>query len=59
MIVYLYAVEGLSMAEIATATGFTEAAVKVRAHRSYLQLRDLLALGMFLFFLMRFLQCTH
>lgn len=39
-IVYLYGVEGLSMAEIAQAVGLSEGAVKVRAHRSYVKLRE-------------------
>jgi RNA polymerase sigma factor (sigma-70 family) len=39
-IVYLYGVEGLSMAEIAEAVGLSEGAVKVRAHRSYVKLRE-------------------
>ena len=38
-IVYLYAVEGLSMAEIGTILDLTETAVKLRAHRSYGLLR--------------------
>jgi RNA polymerase sigma-70 factor (ECF subfamily) len=42
MIVFLYAVEGFSMAEIAESQGLTEGAVKVRAHRSYVQLRKTL-----------------
>ncbi len=46
-IVCLYAVEGFSMAEIAERLGMTEGAVKVRAHRSYQQLRKLL-LGLLL-----------
>ena len=43
MIVYLYAVEGFSMAEIAGSMGLTEAAVKGRAHRSYEKMRQVLA----------------
>lgn len=39
-IVYLYGVEGLSMQEIAGAVGLSEGAVKVRAHRSYVKLRE-------------------
>ena len=39
LIVYLYGAEGFSMAEIAETLGLTEAAVKLRAHRSYVQLR--------------------
>ncbi len=42
MIVYLYAVEGFSMAEIAQTMKLTEAAVKVRAHRSYEKMRKVL-----------------
>lgn len=38
-IVYLYAVEGLSMAEIAEVVALSEGAVKLRAHRSYQLLR--------------------
>lgn len=38
-IVYLYAVEGFTMAEIAETMGLTEAAVKVRAHRAYVRAR--------------------
>ena len=38
-IVYLYAVEGFSMAEIAETLKMTETAVKVRAHRSYKEMR--------------------
>lgn len=41
-IVYLYGVEGLAMAEVAKTVGLSEAAVKVRAHRSYVKLRRLL-----------------
>lgn len=39
LIVYLYGAEGFSMAEIAETLGLTEAAVKLRAHRSYTRLR--------------------
>lgn len=39
-IVYLYGVEGLSMAEIAEVHQLSEAAVKVRAHRAYHSLRE-------------------
>lgn len=39
-IVYLYGVEGLSMQEIAQTVGLSEGAVKVRAHRSYVKLRE-------------------
>lgn len=42
-IVYLYGVEGLSMAEIAKSLGMSENAVKLRAHRSYKRLRELIA----------------
>jgi len=38
-IVYLYVTEGLSMSEIASSVNMTESAVKVRAHRSYAQMR--------------------
>lgn len=38
-IVYLYGVEGLSMAEIAQALSISEGAAKIRAHRAYLELR--------------------
>ena len=41
-IVYLYGVEGLSMAEIAASIGITEAAAKLRAHRAYRELRKIL-----------------
>jgi len=41
-IVYLYEVEGLSMAEIAEALSLTEGATKLRAHRAYQELRGLL-----------------
>ena len=39
-IVYLYGVEGLSMAEIGAVLGLTETAVKLRAYRSYKTLRE-------------------
>jgi RNA polymerase sigma-70 factor, ECF subfamily len=52
-IVYLYAVEGFSMAEIADLLGLTEAAVKVRAHRSYIELRKQLTLLSILIVLMK------
>ncbi len=39
-IVYLYGVEGLSMQEVAQTVGLSEGAVKVRAHRSYVKLRE-------------------
>jgi RNA polymerase sigma-70 factor (ECF subfamily) len=42
-IVYLYGAEGLSMAEVAQITGLSEGAVKVRAHRAYVKLREMLA----------------
>jgi RNA polymerase sigma-70 factor (ECF subfamily) len=41
-IVYLYGVEGFSMAEIAQALSLTEGATKLRAHRAYHELRGLL-----------------
>jgi RNA polymerase sigma-70 factor (ECF subfamily) len=41
-VVYLYGVEGLSLAEIGLALHTTEAAAKVRAHRAYKSLRKLL-----------------
>jgi RNA polymerase sigma-70 factor (ECF subfamily) len=41
-VVYLYGVEGLSLAEIGQALHTTEAAAKVRAHRAYQSLRKLL-----------------
>ena len=44
-IVYLYAVEGFSMSEIAQTMGMTENAAKVRAHRSYHKLKEALTLG--------------
>ena len=43
-IVYLYGVEGFSMAEIAKTLSLTEGAVKLRAHRAYAELRKLLVL---------------
>jgi RNA polymerase sigma-70 factor (ECF subfamily) len=39
-IVYLYGVEGLSMAEIGESLSITEGAVKLRAHRAYKQLKE-------------------
>lgn len=42
-IVYLYGVEGLSMAEIGLALSITEGAAKLRAHRAYQELRKFLA----------------
>lgn len=42
-IVYLYGVEGLSMAEIADALSISEGAAKVRAHRAYREMRKVLA----------------
>lgn len=42
-IIYLYAVEGLTMSEISDVVGLTETAVKLRAHRSYSKLRGELA----------------
>jgi RNA polymerase sigma factor (sigma-70 family) len=41
-IVYLYGVEGLSMAEIAKVHATTEGAIKVRAHRAYQELKGYL-----------------
>ena len=41
-IVYLYGVEGLSMAEIGQALSITEGAAKLRAHRAYQELRRIL-----------------
>jgi RNA polymerase sigma-70 factor (ECF subfamily) len=41
-IVYLYGVEGLSMAEIAKAFGLTEGATKLRAHRAYQEMRKVM-----------------
>lgn len=41
-VVYLFGVEGLSLAEIGQALHITEAAAKVRAHRAYQSLRKLL-----------------
>ena len=38
-IVYLYGVEGFSMAEIGESLGITEGAAKLRAHRAYQELR--------------------
>lgn len=38
-IVYLYGVEGLSMAEIGEVLSITESAAKLRAHRAYQELR--------------------
>ena len=42
-IVYLYGVEGFSMAEIAKMHGMSEGAVKVRAHRAYQELKKILS----------------
>lgn len=42
-VLVLHYYEGLSMGEVAEVLGATRAAVKVRAHRAYLTLRDLLA----------------
>ena len=42
-VILLNRFEGLSMAEIAAAVGATETAVKVRAHRGYERLRELLS----------------
>ncbi len=41
--IVLHRFEGMSFAEIADAMGLTESAVKVRAHRGYERLRELLA----------------
>ncbi|MDC0713713.1 RNA polymerase sigma factor [Stigmatella sp. ncwal1] len=41
--IVLHRFEGMSFAEIAEAMGLTETAVKVRAHRGYARLRELLA----------------
>lgn len=41
--IMLHRFEGMSFAEIAEAMGLTETAVKVRAHRGYARLRELLA----------------
>ncbi|WP_343073348.1 RNA polymerase sigma factor [Pyxidicoccus fallax] len=41
--ILLHRFEGMSFAEIADAMGLTESAVKVRAHRGYERLRELLA----------------
>ncbi|MBX5483277.1 MAG: RNA polymerase sigma factor [Myxococcaceae bacterium] len=41
-VILLHRFEGLSMAEVAEAVGASEAAVKVRAHRGYERLRQLL-----------------
>ena len=41
--IVLHRFEGMSFAEIAEAMGLTESAVKVRAHRGYARLRELLA----------------
>ena len=41
-IVYLYAVEGFTMREIADVHGLSEGAIKVRAHRVWKKLRDIL-----------------
>jgi RNA polymerase sigma factor (sigma-70 family) len=41
--IMLHRFEGMSFAEIAEAMGLTESAVKVRAHRGYARLRELLA----------------
>ncbi|WP_081713971.1 RNA polymerase sigma factor [Cystobacter fuscus] len=39
----LHRFEGMGFAEIAEAMGLTESAVKVRAHRGYARLRELLS----------------
>ena len=41
--IMLHRFEGLGFAEVAEAMGLTETAVKVRAHRGYARLRELLA----------------
>ena len=41
--IVLHRFEGFSFGEIAATLGLTESAVKVRAHRGYVRLRDLLA----------------
>lgn len=41
--ILLHRFEGMGFAEIAEAMGLTESAVKVRAHRGYARLRELLA----------------
>ncbi len=41
--ILLHRFEGMSFAEVADALGLTESAVKVRAHRGYARLRELLA----------------
>jgi RNA polymerase sigma-70 factor (ECF subfamily) len=41
--IVLHRFEGMSFAEIAESMGLTETAVKVRAHRGYARLRELLA----------------
>lgn len=41
--IVMHRFEGLGFAEIAEALGLTESAVKVRAHRGYARLRELLA----------------
>jgi RNA polymerase sigma-70 factor (ECF subfamily) len=41
-VVYLYVVEGFSMAEIAQMQGSSEGAIKVRAHRAYEKMRKVL-----------------
>ena len=47
-IVYLYGVEGLSMAEVGTALQMSEGAAKIRAHRAYKELRKYLGLWTFI-----------
>ena len=41
--IVMHRFEGMGFAEIAEALGLTESAVKVRAHRGYARLRELLA----------------
>jgi len=55
-IVYLYGVEGLSMAEIAQIHGLSETAVKLRAHRAYSDLRKILGCVIWFYLLYRSLK---
>ena len=41
-IVYLYGAEEMSMSEIGLIMGLSENAVKIRAHRSYAKLREIM-----------------
>ncbi|WNG52403.1 RNA polymerase sigma factor [Archangium minus] len=43
--IVMHRFQGLSFAEIAMAMGLTEGAVKVRAHRGYVRLRELLTMS--------------